>query len=1095
MKQKFNLLPVLIMVLAVLTSGFALAKKDKEKEDEEKSKTSTFSGLKWRSIGPAFSSGRIADFVVNPQNHSEWFVAVASGHIWKTENNGTTFKPVFDDHGAYSMGCLAMDPNNPNVIWAGTGENNHQRALGYGNGVYKSANGGSSWKNMGLKESRQIGKIVIDPRNSDVVFVAAEGSAWGPGGDRGLYKTTDGGETWKKVLEISEETGVNDVILDPRNPDLMYATSEQRRRHVHTKIGGGPESRFYKSTDNGETWKKITKGLPSGHVGGMGLAISPVNPDVLYIIAEAEGETGGFFRSVNRGESWEKMSDYHASGQYYNEIFCDPVDVDKVYSMEVRTKVTTDAGKTWNSIGNKSRHVDDHAMWIDPDDTKHFLIGGDGGVYESFDGGENYIFKTNLPVTQFYRVAVDNDKPFYNVYGGTQDNNSFGGPSQNLSSAGVTAGEWIVTVGGDGFWQAIDPTDPNIIYSEWQYGNSVRFDKRSGEGISIKPQPGKDEDTYRWNWNAPLILSPYSHTRLYVAANKVFRSDDRGNSWKVISDDLTRQLDRNTWKVMGKFWGVDAVRKDVSTSQFGTIVSLAESEVKEDLLYAGTDDGLIQVTGDAGTTWRSTGDFEGVPKYTYVSDICPSKFDENVVYAAFDNQKRDDFKPYILKSTDKGQSWKPISGNLPDNGTVHTIEQDYVNPDLLFAGTEFGVFFSIDGGEKWEQLKSGIPAVAIMDMVIQKRENDLVLATFGRGFYIMDDYTPLRSFKPEILEEDARVFPIKDALVYIRKRGIYGQGSTPYMGKNPPYGATFTYYLKEGIKTQKDLRNEKEKEQFKKGEKIEVLSWDELREEGKEEKPHIRFTIYDDQDNIVRKFTTKASKGIQRITWDLRYESTSPVRLKNDEFDPMADGGGGILAIPGMYKVSISKVFQGNVTKLVSPVEFNVVALNNTTIPAENRKEVFEFQEKAGELAGTMQGAIRYTSDLSEKVEYILQTLYRMPGSTPEMITEAKRIRNEIDEIEFIFYGHKAIASWEEVPQGQMPLQRRLRNMAYTHYGSTAPLTQTEKDSYNILSEKLPPLIEKLKKIGEQDLKELEKQMDKAGAPWTPGRVPDWNFF
>ena len=1093
MKRKINLLPALILVVAVLTSGFALEKKDKEKEEEGKLKSSTFSGLKWRSIGPAFTSGRIADFAVNPRNHSEWFVAVASGNIWKTENNGTTFKPVFDNYGAYSMGCLAMDPNNPNVIWAGTGENNHQRALGYGDGVYKSTNGGGSWENMGLKESRQIGKIVIDPRNSDVVFVAAEGSAWGPGGDRGLYKTTDGGETWNKVLEISEETGVNEVVLDPCNPNLMYATSEQRRRHVHTKIGGGPESRFYKSIDNGETWKKITKGLPSGHVGGMGLAISPVNPDVLYIIAEAEGETGGFFRSVNRGESWNKMSDHHSSGQYYNEIFCDPVDIDIVYSMETRSKVTTDAGKTWNSIGGTSRHVDDHAMWIDPDDTKHFIIGGDGGVYESFDGGKNYIFKTNLPVTQFYRVAVDNDKPFYNVYGGTQDNNSFGGPSQSLSSSGVTAGEWIVTVGGDGFWQAIDPTDPNIVYSESQYGHSARFDKKSGESIGIQPQPLKDEDTYRWNWNAPLILSPHSHTRLYVAANKVFRSEDRGNSWKVISDDLTRQLDRNTWKVMGKYWSVDAVRKDVSTSQYGTIVSLAESEVKEDLLYVGTDDGLIQVTEDEGATWRSTGDFEGVPKYTYVSDICPSKFDENIVYAAFDNRKRDDFKPYILKSSDKGQTWKPISTNLPKNGTVHTIEQDFVNPDLLFVGTEFGVFFSIDGGKEWVQLKSGIPTIAVRDMIIQKRENDLVLATFGRSFYVLDNYTPLRSFKPEALEENAHMFPIKDALVYIRKRGRYGQGSTPYMGKNPSFGATFTYYLKEGLKTQKDLRKEKEKEQFKKGEKIEVLSRDELRKEGKEEKPHIRFTIYDDQDNIVRKFTTKASKGIQRITWDLRYESTSPVRLRNDESDPMAGGGGGILAVPGMYKVSISKVFQGKVTELVSPVEFNIVAFNNSTIPAENPKEVFEFQEKAGELASTMQGAMRYTSDLSEKVEYILQTLYRMPDSTPGMITEAKRIRNEIDKIEFTFYGHSAKASWEEVPPGQMPLQRRLRNMTYTHNGSTAPITQTEKDAYNILSEELPPIIEKLKKIGEQELKELEKQMDQAGAPWTPGRVPDWN--
>ncbi|MCK5839496.1 MAG: hypothetical protein KAG99_06585, partial [Bacteroidales bacterium] len=470
-------------------------------------------------------------------------------------------------------------------------ENNHQRALGYGDGVYKSTNGGNSWKNMGLKESRQIGKIVIDPRNSDIVFVAAEGSVWGPGGDRGLYKTTDGGETWNKVLEISEETGVNNVVLDPSNPDLMYATSEQRRRHVHTKIGGGPESRFYKSTDNGETWKKITKGLPSGHVGGMGLAISPVNPDVLYIIAEAEGETGGFFRSVNRGESWKKMSDHHASGQYYNEIYCDPVDVDKVYSMETIAKVTTDGGKTWNSIGGKSRHVDDHAMWIDPTNTNHFIIGGDGGIYESWDDGSSYIHKTTLPVTQFYRVNVDNTEPFYWVYGGTQDNASMGGPSQNTKSGGVTSDEWVVTLGGDGFWQAIEPNNPDIVYSAYQYGNIFRYDKKSGEKIAVKPMPQKGEFTYRWNWDTPFLLSPHSGTTLYIAANKVFKSTDRGNTWETISDDITRNEDRNQFKVMGKYWPADAVAKDVSTSQWGTAVALAESPIKKGLLYVGTDDG------------------------------------------------------------------------------------------------------------------------------------------------------------------------------------------------------------------------------------------------------------------------------------------------------------------------------------------------------------------------------------------------------------------------------------------------------------------------------------------------------------------------
>ncbi|MCK4745701.1 MAG: hypothetical protein KAT15_01630, partial [Bacteroidales bacterium] len=454
-----------------------------------------FSGLKWRSIGPAMTSGRVADFAVNPKNHSEWYVAIASGNVWKTTNNGTTFKPVFDKYGSYSTGVITMDPNNHNVLWLGTGENNHQRALGYGDGVYKSEDGGESWKNMGLKESRHIGGIVVDPRDSDVVFVAAEGSAWGPGGERGLYKTVDGGETWRKVLEISENTGVNNVVMDPVDPDVMYATSEQRRRHVFTKIGGGPESAVYRSTDGGETWEKAMKGLPKVHIGGMGIAVSPANRDVLYLIMEAAEGKSGFFRSENRGASWTHMSDHAASGQYYNEIYCDPVDVNKVYSMETRSVVTLDGGKTWKSLGNDNRHVDDHAFWVDPADTEHFLIGGDGGVYESYDGGKTFQFKTNLPVTQFYRVFIDNEYPFYNVYGGTQDNNTLAGPSMNKSSAGVTNEDWKAIKGGDGFWAAVDPEDPNIVYCESQYGNVSRYDRRSGEGIGIKPRPRKGEDT------------------------------------------------------------------------------------------------------------------------------------------------------------------------------------------------------------------------------------------------------------------------------------------------------------------------------------------------------------------------------------------------------------------------------------------------------------------------------------------------------------------------------------------------------------------------------------------------------------------------
>jgi len=1090
-KNLFTGLLVLALLISTVTVDAQKKKKDTKSENDT-IKSSMVSGLKWRSIGPALTSGRIADFAVNPCNPSEYFVAVASGHIWKTTNKGTTFSPVFDKYGAYSIGCLAMDPNNHHVIWAGTGENNHQRAIGYGDGVYKSINGGNSWKNMGLKDSRQIGKILIDPRNSDVVYVAAEGSIWGPGGDRGLYKTTDGGKNWEKVLEISENTGINDMVMDPRDPDVIYASSEQRRRHVHTKIGGGPETAIYKTTDGGENWDKLKSGLPSGDVGGIGLAISPVNPDVVYAIIEASGKSGGFYRTTNRGASWSKMSDHHSSGQYYNEIYCDPENVDKVYSVETITHYTLDAGKTWSRLSNKGRHVDDHALWIDPADTDHFLIGGDGGVYESYDGGKNYKFMSNLPVTQFYRVNVDNTLPFYWVYGGTQDNNSLGGPSRSTSSSGVSSYDWIVTLGGDGFFQAIEPDNPDIVYSAYQYGNISRYDKKSGERLSIKPQPRKGEDTYKWNWNTPFKISPHSGTRLYMGANKLFRSDDRGNSWKVISEDLTHQKDRNSWPVMGRYWGIDAVAKDVSTSLYGTMVSLAESPVKEDLIYVGMDDGMIQVTEDAGQNWRKIPSIAGVPDYTYVSDIYPSRYDENIVFASFDNRKRDDFKPYIMKSTDKGNTWTSISGNLPDNGSVHTIEQDHVNPDLLFAGTEFGAFFSIDGGKIWAQLKSGIPTISVKDMVIQERENDLVLATFGRGFYILDDYTPLRTLSKEILDKKAHVFPIKDALMYVQSRGYYGQGATYFTSKNPPLGATITYYIKDVPKTLKQERQKEEKKLVKDKKPIPIPTMDELRAEEDEIAPYLIFTILDEDKNVVKKITRKPSKGINRLIWNLRYASTRPVRIRNNKYNPLSSGGDGMFAMPGKYYVTISQYYRDSISELVGPQEINAVVLQNTTLPAENRAELVAFQDKVAKLARAVYGAENAADDLKEKVQYIKQAVQQSPDLQDALLFRASQIEEEIDEILWTFNGQHAKASREENWPAPPSLNQRMGYLAYSHWGSTSGITQTQKDAYEILAEEFPPILDKLRKIKNIDLKTLEDELEAAGAPWTPGRIPEW---
>ncbi len=1087
----YRILLMLGLVISFSLAGpSAQAQRNKKKsEATDTLKSGDLSGFKWRNIGPAFASGRISDFAVNPDNHSEYYVAVSSGHIWKTENNGTTFKPVFDNYGVYAIGCLAMDPNNSNVVWAGTGENNHQRALGYGNGVYKTENGGKSWKNMGLKDSRQIGMIQVDPRDSDVVYVAAEGSVWGPGGDRGLYKTEDGGKNWTKILEISENTGINNVLLHPENPDIIFATSEQRRRHFFTKIGGGPETALYRSTDEGITWDKITKGLPSSDMGGMGIAIPQGNPDIVYLIIEAANDNGGFFRSTDRGVSFEKMNSYSTSGQYYNEIICDPNDPDVVYSMDTYSKVTRDGGKTWSNLSLNERHVDDHALWIDPNDSNHWMIGGDGGVYETFDDGTHYIHKTNLPVTQFYRVNVDNSEPFYWVYGGTQDNNSMGGPSQNTSRSGVSSCEWIVTLGGDGFWQAIEEDNPDIVYSAYQYGNIFRYDKKSGERVKIKPEPRKNELHYRWNWDTPFFLSKHDKTTLYMGANKVFKSTDRGNSWEVISEDLTRNEDRNQFPVMGKYWPSDAVAKDVSTSQWGTIVAMAESPVKAGLLYVGTDDGLIQVTEDDGATWNKISSFPGVPAFSYVSDVLPSKFDENIVYATFSNLKNDDFKAYVLKSTDKGKTWTSIAANLPEE-TVHTIEQDFIKPELLFVGTEFSFFVSIDGGKVWTELGNGLPDIAVRDIAIQQREHDLAIATFGRGFYIMDNYSPLRDITTAMLKDaEANLFPVKDALMFVYGGGHNGSGSTFYTADNPEFGATFTYYLKDVPKTKKQERLKKEKDLFKEGKPIPQPTTEQLREEEEQLSPYLIFTIRDKEGNAVRRLFERPSKGINRVNWDLRYEMPRAQDDDDAKFEAVGKNRSGYFALPGQYSVELAMAFDGETKPLAGPVTFNAITLNNKTIPVSDPEKLDQFYADLTDLRKTYDATVRYYNTIQSRNENIRQALHMMPESQPALENQTREFATQLNNIDFVMNGTSPKASFEEVPPEPVSLRYRLGAILSGTWAHSGDPTQTMLTNYTILKEELAPIIDQLSQI-DSELNTIENQLDELGAPYTPGRKP-----
>jgi photosystem II stability/assembly factor-like uncharacterized protein len=1081
----------------LLLISVSIAQPDKPAAAPDAVSAAAFSGLRLRSIGPAVTSGRIVGFAVHPTDRGHYYVASASGGVWKTTNAGTSWTPIFDEQGSYSIGYVALDPKNPHVVWVGTGENNSQRSVGYGDGVYRSDDGGKSWRKVGLEKSEHIGKILIDPRNSDVVYVAAQGPLWGPGGDRGLYKTTDGGKTWKTVLTISENTGVTDVVMDPRNPEVLLAAAYQRRRHVWTLINGGPESAIYKSTDGGTSWKKLASGLPTVDLGRIGLAVAPTNPDMVYAIIEAADKKGGIFRSTDFGATWEKRNDFDSQAQYYAHIVVDPTNAERLYIMNVFLRVSDDGGKTHRNLGEKWKHVDNHEIWVDPKQPNFYRVGCDGGIYESHDRGASWRFISNLPVTQFYDICVDENAPFYHVYGGTQDNFTLGGPARTKSMHGITNADWFVTQGGDGFQCKVDPKDPNIVYAEAQYGVLTRFDRRTGENVGIQPQPGAGEPPLRWNWDSPLVLSSLSNTRLYFAANKIFRSDDRGDSWKAISPDLTRQLNRDQLPIMGKIQSADAVAKHLSTSFYGNITALAESPKQENLIYAGTDDGLIQVTEDGGTTWRRMEKFDSVPVGTYVARLLASQHDAHTVYAAFDNHKNADFAPYLLKSTDMGKTWTSLRGDLPLRGSVLAIAEDHKDPNLLFVGTEFALYFTIDGGKKWSRLKSGLPTIAVKDLAIQKQMDDLAVGTFGRGIYILDDFSPLRGLKPDVLKQEAVLFPVKDALMYIRTRqfGLRGQaflGESFYTAANPPFGATFTYFLKDEIKTRKLKRQETEKEAAKKKEAPPYPTRDQLRVEADEEAPAIILTIRDSEGHVVRAVTGPVTAGFHRVAWDLRQPAPklpAPRPLEADD-DLFFEEPAGPLVMPGVYQVSMAKRVEGIVSPLAEPREFRVVAEGANRLDLAQRKELSTFQQRVARLDRAVSGALDAANELNARLAKLQRAADSTPGVEPKWQETVRSLEKRNRGILRALHGDETLrARNENTPTS---ISERVSYIVDSQRFSLAAPTKTQQESYHIASQEFANELAKLRTLIETDLKAVEKALDVAGAPWTPGRLPDW---